>query len=101
MYNDGPARRVSLSVFAKPTSSMKRLASTAVSMRRSSSRRHMRSRWSLICSGRGGVVIGLGAAGSAKGNFWLDSALENRTIASLTPVLFVVDLTNRKDLHVT
>jgi hypothetical protein len=25
-------------------------------------------------------------AGSAKGNFWLDSALENRTIASPTPV---------------
>lgn len=29
---------------------------------------------------------GLGAAGSAKVNFWLDNALENRTIASLTPV---------------
>jgi hypothetical protein len=55
-------------------------------MRRSSSRRHMRSRCSSICSGRGGVVIGLRAAGSAKGNFWLDSALENRTIASLPPV---------------
>src|SRR2546430_1478115 len=27
------------------------------------------------------------AAGSAKGNFWLDSARDNRTIASLTPVL--------------
>jgi hypothetical protein len=32
------------------------------------------------------VVIGLRAAGSAKGNFWLDSALKNRAIASLTPV---------------
>ena len=35
--------------------------------------------------GRGRVVIGLRAAGSAKGNFWLDSALENSTIASLPP----------------
>src|SRR5712692_6997519 len=78
MYNDGPARRVSVSVFAKPTSSMKRSASIADSMRRSSSRRHLRSPWSSICSGRGGVVIGLRAAGSAKGNFWLDSALEHR-----------------------
>ncbi len=25
--------------------------------------------------------------GSEKGNFWLDSALENRTIAGLTPFL--------------
>jgi hypothetical protein len=33
---------------AKPTSSMKRSASTALSMRRSSSRRHMRSRWRSI-----------------------------------------------------
>src|SRR5258708_5347159 len=31
MYNDGPARRVSVSVFAKPTSSMKRSASRAFS----------------------------------------------------------------------
>ena len=43
--------------FAKPTSSMKRSASIADSTRRSSSRRHMRSRWSSICSGR--LVIGL------------------------------------------
>src|SRR6266404_4001229 len=87
MYNDGPARRASVSVFAKPTSSMKRSASTALSTRRSSSRRHIRSRWSSICSGRGGVVIRLKAAGSAKGNFWLDSALENCRIVGLTPVL--------------
>ncbi len=46
----------------------------------------MRSRWSSLCSGRGGVVIGLRSAGSAKGNVWLDGALENRTIAGLTPV---------------
>jgi hypothetical protein len=30
--------------------------------------RHMRSRWSSICSGRGGVVIGLRAAGQQKGS---------------------------------
>src|SRR5437660_4918542 len=35
---------------------MKRSASTALSTRRSSSRRHMRSRCASICSGRGGVV---------------------------------------------
>src|SRR5438128_3972565 len=34
MYKDGPARRVSVSVFAKPTSSMKRSAPIALSMRR-------------------------------------------------------------------
>jgi hypothetical protein len=36
------------------------------------------------------VVIWLGAAGSAKGNFWLDSTIENRTIASLNPIGFGV-----------
>ena len=33
---------------------------------RPSSRRHMRSRWSSICSGSGGAVNGLRAAGSAR-----------------------------------
>jgi hypothetical protein len=50
---------------------MKRSASTALSMRRSSSQRHMRSRWSSICSGRGGVPMHrdwVKGAGSAKGN---------------------------------
>src|SRR5258706_16446002 len=80
MYNDGPARRTSVSVFAEPTSSMKRSASIADSTRRSSSRCHMRSRWSSICSGSGAVVIELRAAGAAKGNFWLESALENHKL---------------------
>src|SRR5712691_6352953 len=50
----------------KATSSMKRSASTALSMRRSSSRRHMRSRCASICSGSDGVVNGLRIAGLAK-----------------------------------
>jgi len=33
------------------------------------------------------IGIGLRAAGSAKGNFWLDSGLDYRRIASLTAVL--------------
>src|SRR6266446_9535911 len=73
MYNDGPARRVSVSVFAKPTSSMKRSASTALSTRRSSARRHMRSRWSSICSGRGGGVMGsrIARVGTGSDSDWV------------------------------
>ena len=37
------------------------------------------------------IAIGLRAAGSAKGKWWLDSALKNRTIASLSPKRYAFD----------
>src|SRR5882724_933203 len=83
--------RASVSIFAKPTSSMKTFGFNSAFNAEVfvAAPPAFAIEFDLFGESRSSHLVK--GAGSAKGSFWLDSALENRTIAGLIPICLLLN----------